>query len=383
MLKRIFIFFVLSVFLSLAFCIPSFAQDGSGYGTIPEDFYGVIGDLPDEVEDKLPNELYSNDPKEVGDGLARMVSVEYVFSFVSELILSEMDGALPLLGILCGLLLISALFNALRHTIASESLSSVFGFCSTCAIFASIASLMYSRLEMLKDFFERLNSLFLGFIPISCAVWAMGGNIGTASLAGGTMYGFLTFAESVCAKSVTPVTCLCIVFALCRGISPSINLGGFASAVKKCYTFVLGFIMTLLLAILSFQSMLGSSADSVAARGAKMVTSSIIPIVGGSVSDTLRTLGASVQYIKSVVGIGGIVFVAILLLPTLISLLLTRLVFLISGSVADLLGCEGESKLIGELGGACGCMIAAVSMSSVMFVLAFDIFIKSAVAVGG
>ena len=140
--------------------------------------------------------------------------------------------------------------------------------------------------------------------------------------------------------------------------------------------------MTILLALLSSQTLLGSSADSVAAKGAKMITSSVIPIVGGAVSDTLRTLSSSVQYIKSVVGVSGIVFIIILLAPTLISLFVTRVAFLIAGGVADLLGCEGESRLICELSGVSGCMIAAVSMCSVMFVFAFNIFINSTVAVG-
>ena len=76
------------------------------------------------------------------------------------------------------------------------------------------------------------------------------------------------------------------------------------------------------------------------------------------------------------------IFSLILLLPTLISLIITRFVYLVAGSVADLLGCERESRLIGELGGVSGLMIAAVSMCSVMFILAFNIFIRSTVAVG-
>ena len=45
-------------------------------------------------------------------------------------------------------------------------------------------------------------------------------------------------------------------------------------------------------------------------------------------------------------------------------------------SVASLLGCERESRLIGEIGSVSGMLIAAVSMCSVMFILAFNIFIR-------
>ena len=137
-----------------------------------------------------------------------------------------------------------------------------------------------------------------------------------------------------------------------------------------------------LLTVLSTQTVLACAADSVSSRAAKLVASNIIPIVGGSVGDTLRTLSSSVGYLKSICGIGGILFIILLLLPTLVTLLLTRAVFILAVAVADLVGCESESKLLSELGSVYGILVAVVSMCSVMFILALTIFVRSTVAVG-
>jgi hypothetical protein len=118
----------------------------------------------------------------------------------------------------------------------------------------------------------------------------------------------------------------------------------------------------------------------VAARTAKLVSSTVIPTVGGSVGETLRTVAASVQYLKSVVGIGGILLVLLLVLPTLLSLIAVRLVFLLAGGVAEMLGCEREARLLGELGSVFGCMLAVSAISGVMFILALTVFLKSTVA---
>ena len=140
--------------------------------------------------------------------------------------------------------------------------------------------------------------------------------------------------------------------------------------------------MTVLLAVLSSQTLLSSAADSVSARAAKLVASNVIPIVGGSVGDTLRTLSSSIGYLKSVCGIGGIVFIILLVLPTLVTLLLTRGVFILAVAVADLVGCENESKLLSELGSVYGVLVAVVTMCSVMFILALTIFVRCTVALG-
>jgi hypothetical protein len=80
----------------------------------------------------------------------------------------------------------------------------------------------------------------------------------------------------------------------------------------------------------------------------------VIPGIGGAVGDTVRTLAGSVSYIKNVVGVGGIALIVVLTLPTLISLLLSRLVLLVTSTVAGMLGCSREGRLLSELGNIYG-----------------------------
>lgn len=383
MLRKILLTFTVFLFFFFTFSNSASASNSDSENGLPKEYYDAIESLPPEISDNLPADIYSESSEKVAEGLSKMLSADYFVNMLGNIVSLEISSSVALLGKLCGVILISAIFATLKSSISSEALSRAFGFCSTCTLFGVIAQTFILQIELLASFFERLNSLMVSFVPIACTVWAIGGNVGTAAASGGILYAFLGVSEVLCAKTAIPVSVICLVFALCRGIAPSLNLSGFSSAIRKCYTFTLGFIMTLLLAILSSQTILSSSKDSIGARSAKIITATVIPVVGGSVSETLRTLGASVQYIKSIVGVSAILFIIVLLLPTLITLIITRLVYLLAGSVADLLGCERESRLIGELGGISGVMIATASMVSVMFILAFNIFIKTSVAMVG
>ena len=377
-IRKIAVSLMLIPLLCVLLTFGAFAEDGSI--DLPEEYYGIVENLPPESADKLPQGLYSEDMEEIGDALLEISSAEYIFDFIGELIGNGIGDALSLAARLCGIIVLSAVFSALRRNL-SEAASGAIGFCVFCAVFAAIIDLVYGQIKMVSDFFDRINSLIVSVIPVTGAVYAMGGNVSTAVASSGGMYAFLAVSEGICAKTVIPVSCICIALALCRGVAPHINLQGIASGMKKCYTFVLGMIMTILLAILSTQTSLTAAADTTAARAAKMVASSAIPVVGGSVAETLRTIASGVQYTKSVVGVSGIVVILMLLLPTLISLLLTRLALIFAGSVAELLGCEGESRLIRELDSVWGFMIAVVAMCSVMFIFAMTIFIKTTVAI--
>lgn len=349
---------------------------------VPKEYSSLLDGLDESVADELPQGIYSSDIDEVGEAVAQMSGVEYIFSFIGDAVGLKLSDSVKLLASLTGLLVLSAVFSAFRESLKSEALSRAIGFCSSCAVFSVVIVIIRADLLRVSEFFERISTLMIGMIPITGVLYAMGGNIATATASNAVMYAFLSFCENLCAKTVLPVSSLLVAFALCSAISPGINLRGLSGAVKKTYTFMLGFIMTVLLAVLSSQTVLSASADTITARAAKLVASTAIPIVGGSVGDTLRTVSSSVAYLKSICGISGIIFILILLLPTLISILLTRGVFLIAGAVADMLGCESEGKLIGELGGIYGTLAALTSMTSVMFIFALNIFVKCAVATG-
>jgi hypothetical protein len=85
---------------------------------------------------------------------------------------------------------------------------------------------------------------------------------------------------------------------------------------------------------------------------------------------------------RSLVGIGGVAIIAVMLLPTLLSLISSSLAFLLASGVAEMLGCDTEGKLISELGSIYAVMIAVVAMSAVMFIFALTVFSRTAVALG-
>ena len=107
----------------------------------------------------------------------------------------------------------------------------------------------------------------------------------------------------------------------------------------------------------------------------------MIPVVGSTVGDSLRTLAASVSMLRSTVGTAGIVVLVLLLLPTLVSLLLSRLAFLASAGVADMLGVGTAGQLYREMSSVYGLLTAAAALSALIFVFALTVFALTSAAV--
>jgi hypothetical protein len=80
--------------------------------------------------------------------------------------------------------------------------------------------------------------------------------------------------------------------------------------------------------------------------------------------------------------VSGIILVALLLLPTLVELLLTRALLNLSATVASMLSCDGEAKLLSEMASLHGYLAAAAAICAVTFILALTLLMHSAVAIG-
>ncbi|MBE6707538.1 MAG: hypothetical protein E7577_07875 [Ruminococcaceae bacterium] len=333
-------------------------------------------------ESELADGMRGESIEELGENLTTLLSSEKIFEEITAVLRNALPDAIKLLAALMGLLLICAAARGLSSGMDGEKTATAFSFLSTAAISAALMGAQYGEIARAREFFGDISALMDAMIPVTGAVWAMGGNVSSAGVGTATLYVMLAAVQKLVAGAVVPVCALLAASAACSSLGGGGIVGGFGSAVKKCYTFFIGLIMTVFVFVLGAQTTVAGAADTAAARSGKLIASTVIPVVGGAVGETLRTVAGSVTYIKSVVGIGGIVLIFILTLPTLTSLLLSRLVYLIVASVADALGCHSESRLLGELGNVYGFLIGAVAVTAIAFTIALALFLRCTVAVG-
>ena len=311
----------------------------------------------------------------------QMSSGEYLTSVLIDVIGVELRSTLGFFFGLCALVIVAAVFGAIGGGSENPSLVAALRFCSVGGLISYVIFIQVEHFEALDGFFSKLGGLFAGMIPVTATIWAMGGNVSTASVGTASFSVILGVSEAIFSYTLIPVCCILTVLGFCDSIGGEIKLGKLLSAIKKIYNFMLVFIMTVLLASLAAQTALAASADTTAAKAARLVSGSVIPILGGSVGETFRTVAAGISYMKNVFGIGGIIMVAITVLPTLLSLLLTRLAFLLCAGFADMLGSSSESRLLDSLGEVYGTMLAVCAGASALFVMALYIFMRSVVAI--
>lgn len=388
--KRYLIFVILFV-LAAFFSLPVLAVEtavaddvGTEAQIVSEELEGFRGSISPEVADLLPEGFFSADVTEMGEAVRQASDLGAILSVIGEMLGLSVGKHLAMLARICGLLLIGAIFRMLaRGQESGAALEGAVSFCGTAALAVGIFSLQRDTFAELSLYFEGLQTLAASLIPLMGGLYAMGGNVGAAVANHGVMSSFLAVLETVVSGSVLPVAGLCLVLALSDALSGSGRLRSLAGLIKRSYTLFFSFLMLILCGVLGIQTTLAGGSDTLALRTVRFAAGSFLPVVGGSVSEALRTVSGSVQYLRTVVGMGGVVVVLLFFLPFFLNVMLGRIAFLLSSAAAKLLGCDGEERLLNELASVYGYFMAVIASLFVMIVFSLTLFARCAAAGGG
>ena len=353
------------------------------YAAIEEQVKAWQSAIPPEVAQLLPSAFFSEDIDTVGAGVAEASAPRAVLSAVGRLTGLAIGEHLSLLAKICGILILSAVFRAM--VAQKETASTVGGalsFCATLSLVLVIFSLQRPRFFEIGRYFEVMQGLGTAMLPLMGALYAMGGNVSAAVANHGVMSIFLSLLETTLSGTVIPVAAVCLALGLLDAVSGKLNLRPLGALIKRTYTLTFSFLMLILCGVLGIQTTLAKGSDTLALRSIRFAAGSFLPVVGGSVSEALRTVAGSVQYLRGVVGVGGILVIFFAFLPIFLSILLGRITFLLGGAAAKLLGCDGEEKILSELASVYGYFMAVIASLFVLMIFSLTLLARCA-AVGG
>ena len=373
------VFGILTSLCLLACLTLPIAAEESEAVTMPPAYTDLGYTLPEELADLLPDGLFSESLEESLAAASTLSDWEYLLHTLLSAVGLRLHDALGLLCTLVGLTLISAVLGRLREGMSGTS-GEGFGFCLRLALYTLIVTQTAGMVSTVQTFFTQLGRFAGGMIPAVGGLYALGGNMGEAAVSGEILGVLLVICEYVSVSVTPPLCALCMSFALMDALGTRLTLSPLAAQIKKWYTSLLGAVMFLLTVTLSAQSVLVGRADSLGMKGVKYAVGQFLPVVGLSVAGTLPTVAAGVSALRGVCGVSGIILLALLLLPTLVELLLMRAALTLSSTVASLLGCDGEARLISEMASLHGYLAATVSICSITFALALALFVSGAVA---
>ena len=362
------------VLLLLVILTPyAYAAEDPVSDSFREEWDIFVESVPEEIRPLAEDAFRSANTGEV---MKESLSVSYFLDKTVQELKDAWPSSVGVLLSLTGLLIFSALFHRVYASVSSVAMKSAGELCSTLCLVLCITPLIQSASRVSEEFLGMLATCSGGISPVICALFVSSGNITTASVTNASLMLVYTLFQNGIRVFLWPIVQLLYVLGIVGNLGGSLRLDGISRFIRQLFTWLLSLAMLFLSALIGVQSTMAVSADSFSMKTAKFALGNFIPLVGNALSDAVGTVAGSLTLIKNTCGVLGIVTVALLLLPVLLHLLLHRMVIGAAQGMAELLGCEREGRLLGDVYATLGYVLAVVALSSVLFVFILALIIS-------
>lgn len=314
-------FITMSVFL-IVLLFPNYAfsenKSDSEYNSLIESFSAEsIFESLDNDTKKLLEELgvdefdYNN--------IVNLTPKKFVEIF-KEVISKKASGPLASLAEIVMLVMLSSLFNSMKNTIESDSMSDIYSLSSALTIALILIVKMNNAITLSCASLGICANFVLAFVPVFAVIVASSGGVTTSFSTNALILGLAQLLNIISDKLFLPVINCFLCIGISAGIRPQLNLSKVTSTIKKYITSAISVCSAGFVSILSLKTAVASKADAIGLRSVRFAINSIVPVIGSAISEGLLSIQCYSNLIKSSVGVTGIIIVFLVFLPSLIEL---------------------------------------------------------------
>ena len=176
------------------------------------------------------------------------------------------------------------------------------------------------------------------YIPIMTAIIVASRNPGLAI----TYNSFSIFLSSIITTVADKFFMPCVSALLSFNILSSFSFENFRERIvagfRKCVVVLLALFSTVYTGLLTTQSILATSSDSIALRGIKFISGAFVPVVGAGVGDALASVFSSFVIMKNTLGVFVIIVIILINLPVMVELLIWYFALQLCSVISSMLG---------------------------------------------
>lgn len=152
-----------------------------------------------------------------------------------------------------------------------------------------------------------------------------------------------------------------------------------AATLKWAVTTVLTGVLILFVTYLTISGVIAGTTDAMTVKAAKFTMSSMVPVVGGILSDAAETVLAGAGVLKNTVGVFGMLVVIGICLVPFLQLGFHYLTYKVSSALSASLSGSRVAALIDQIGGAFGLILGMTGSCALLLMISM----VSAVSVAG
>ena len=287
------------------------------------------------------------------------------------LIQPELDGALRTCS---GILICALLYSILP--ILSEKLTEPMAMAWSVALGTVMLQRTGTMIGYAADALRQICDYGKLLCPVlTTALAAQGGITASAALYTGTI-AFITLLSILVSRLLIPLVYIFLLFSVAGSAIGEGFFRNLADGVKHLLTWLLKTLLIVFTTYMSVTGVVSGTTDAAALKTAKVTLSSVVPVVGGILSDASESVLVSMGILKNAAGIYGILAVLALFMGPFVKVGVQYLLLKGSAALCSLFGDKRISSLVGDFSTAMGLLVAMVAAGCVLILISTVCYLK-------
>ena len=320
-------------------------------------------------------DIFSNRAVEMATGEFSLNPVD-VFNNIIASLSEELKSFSVTASAILVMTLLSSTVNTLNSALgtgmsANASFFTFFTVVSGLALTCFFKTLTYATEVMgyMTDFMSKLSPVLIVTLFACCKP-------ASAAAFEPVLSAAVVIVSEVITKCLVPLITFSAVLSVAGNVGDRNGISGFVKIVKSATKWIMALVITVFTGINAIYGFATPALDAVGTRTLKFAVGSLVPIVGGFLSDTLDTVTASGAVVKNAVGASGIVMLCIICLPPIIKLGIMQMMFKLISAITEPIADRRISSMLWDIGEAFVALFGVVVLTAVMFIINICIILR-------
>ena len=338
-----------------------------------------IPEFIEEAEDYTKETLEGTgiNPEEVlNEAIEGNLNHSKLIGFLFKILGNEVKNAVTTVGIILVIIVIHSILKSISDGLENQGISKVIFYVEYILIVTLIMANFADIIKMAVGAISSLVDITNLLIPILITLMITTGSIVSAGVVQPVLLFAVSFIGNIINSLVVPILMISTVLSIISNISDKVQIGKLSKFFKSSVVWTLGVLLTVFVSILSLEGSLSSSVDGITAKTVKAATSTVIPVVGKVLGDSVDTVLGCAGILKNACGVLGVIIIIAICAMPIIKLSILTAVYKLAGAAVEPIADEKIVKLLEQMGDTFKILLAILFSVSTLLIIGITIVIK-------
>lgn len=300
-----------------------------------------------------------------------------VFANVGSLLRSGIKEFCATAAVILVMALLSSTVTALNSAVG-EKPSSTAAFFAFFTVISGLALTCFSRalgygtevIGYMTAFMSKLTPIIIVMLYACC-------KSASAAAFEPVLSAAVFIASEIVEHCLIPLITFSAVLAVAGNVGDKNRISGFVKIIKSASKWIMTLVITVFTGINTIYGFTSPAIDAVGTKTVKFAVGSLVPMVGGFLSDTLDTVTTSAAVMKNAVGVSGIVIMTLIAVVPIMKIGIMQVMLKLISAVVEPICDRRISAMLWDMSEALTAVFSIVVLTAVLFIINICIILRA------